>query len=49
MGIARVFFGGGGEVFERFWYWAIGHSLRNLDDYMVRGEREHFLYAHPIG
>ena len=35
-----------GECFESFWFWAIWaidwRALRKLDNYVLRGEREHF-------
>ena len=38
-----------GKCFEGFQFWSIWSALRNLDDqYVLRGEREHFIYAHPI-
>ena len=32
-----------GKLFESFRFWAIVCALRNLDDYALRGEREHGL------
>ena len=37
------------NVFERFWFWAIFRAVRKLDDNTLRGELEHFIYAHTIG
>ena len=42
-GYCDAFFG----VFVSFWFWTIWFALRNLDDYVLCGEREHFLHAHP--
>ena len=47
IGIGMCFFVG--KFFESFWFWAIWRELRKLDDCVLRGEREHFKYAHPIG
>ena len=47
IGIVMCFFVG--NVFESFWLRAIWLELRKLDDYVLRGEREHFKYANPIG
>ena len=38
-----------GIFLKSFWFWAIWRELRKLDDYVLRGEREHFKYAHPTG
>ena len=38
-----------GIILESFRFWAIWRALRKLDDYVLRGEREHFIYAHLIG
>ena len=39
-GYCDVFFAG--NFFQSFWFWAIWHALRNLDDDLLRCEREHF-------
>ena len=38
-----------GIILESFRFWAIWRALRKLDDYVLRGECEHFAYAHIIG
>ena len=45
IGVVMCFFVG--NVFESFWLRAIWRELRKLDDYVLRGEREHFKYANP--
>ena len=40
-GYCDVFFGG--NFFESLCFWAIWRALRNLDDYVLRDEREHGL------
>ena len=34
--------------FESVWFWAIWRALRNLDASVLHGERDHFIYAHPL-
>ena len=41
IGIVMCFFVG--NVFESFWLRAIWRELRKLDDYVLHGEREHFV------
>ena len=36
------------RFFESVWFWAIWRALRNLDAFVLRGERDHFIYAHPL-
>ena len=45
MGIALCFVG---NLFESVWFWAIWRALRNLDASVLRGERDHFIHAHPL-
>ena len=45
MGIVLCFVG---NFFESVWFWAIWRALRNLDASVLRGERYHFIYAHPL-
>ena len=35
------------KFFQSFWFWVIWRVLRNLDDYVLRGEREHCIQLFP--